>query len=202
MLAGALAQFQGDRFLPPLSINIDVVGIQARRRQGTVPTAKEARLQRRERRLPQLIAALADGRPMQVVSLALRFFNQRNDDGLGPARPAGDAGVIDPRLLHRRLIGVEVIRTRRQERLVFSRHRVVRKVGPLLVQFFQRFEYFRIVPSHNALRPTRPVNSHETGMRKEYRAGMKLRMALNQPPDRTWGGYAPFSGRGIGGRWG
>src|SRR5690349_8263311 len=66
-LAAALAQLEHDRILVPLAIAVDVVGIQTCRCQGAVPASEEARLKRRERRFPQLIAALGHGRPMQVV---------------------------------------------------------------------------------------------------------------------------------------
>ena len=104
MIFEPLPQLEHDRFLVPLAIAIDVIGIQAGRGQCAIPASKEARLKRRECRLSQLIAPLGDRGPMQILPIALAVFNQLDDRALGPARPARDFTVVDARLLNRAAI--------------------------------------------------------------------------------------------------
>src|SRR5439155_13981827 len=145
---GAAAQLEGDGVAIPSAVAADLIGIQPRGGEGAIPAAEEARLEAGERRLAQLVATTGHRRPVQVLALSPRLLDEADDVLLGPPRPAGDRGVIDVRRFDRGAVRTEMIRRRRNQRLLAFGQRVVGQVGPGTVQPSQLGLDARLVPNH------------------------------------------------------
>ena len=66
----------------------DVIGVEAGGVQGALPLAEQPRLERRERGLAKLVAAMGDRAPVQVFAAPAGGLDQCDDPGPGPSRPA------------------------------------------------------------------------------------------------------------------
>jgi len=77
--------------------------------QGAGPSFQTAGLKRGEGGPAQIVAATADGRPVQIILFALGGFDQLDDQRLGPAGAAGDFRVVDAGALHGFSVGAKVI---------------------------------------------------------------------------------------------
>jgi len=55
---------------------------------------------------------------VQIVAATPRLLDQLDDRELGPARAAADGAVVNPRRFNRRAERAEVIRCRRDQRLI------------------------------------------------------------------------------------
>lgn len=147
--AGQGLQTGDDGLGVPVSIPADLIDVQSGRFEGGVPTAEKTGLESGERRPAQFVAAVGDGRPVQVFAAAAGLLDELDDALARPAWAADDFAVIDPRLLDGATVGAEVIGRGRNQRLQAAAHGVVGDVFAGAVQLAKLLKDADFVPDHS-----------------------------------------------------
>src|SRR6266850_1651433 len=173
----SLLQLGDDGVAVPLAIAADLIGIEAGRVQGAVPASKQPGLKRGEGGPAQVVAAAADGRPVQIILLALGGFDQLDDQRLGPAGAAGDLRVVDASALHGFSVGAKVIARGRDQRLHFFGEAIVGKVLAFAVKVAESLENSFLIPNASHEAPTT-----FKGVRELYRSRWSASALKRQKP--------------------
>ena len=135
--------------------------------EGALPFAEQARLESGERGFAEFIATVRDRAPEQVFAATAGGFDQGDDPGPGPARPAQDARLIDPRQFDRPAVGAKMIRRRRHQGLHPRGQAVVGEIVALFVETAKFTEDFVFGPDHRKPRMGDGTCQYQHRLRKD-----------------------------------
>ena len=104
--------------------------------------------------IAKLIAALSDGRPVQILIAAAGLLDQTDDGGLAPSRAPRHFGIVDAGLLDRIAIRSEVICRRRKQCLLRACQVAVGKISSFAVEASKLLKNSCFIPDHEC--PPKP----------------------------------------------
>ncbi len=113
-----------------------------------MPLSEKTGLESGEGGFAELIAALGDGGPVEIIAAAAGGFDQGDDFGAGPAGTAEDGGVVDAGLFDCAAIGIEMVCRRGDQGLFRAGPAVVGKVRARFVKTTDFPQDFCFIPNH------------------------------------------------------